>query len=195
MSSPLFRANFFFSVSHDLCRNFDYYYLQERGILIPITHYQKSQEGFMKKALIVYHSRTGKTEAMANYIGEGLRFCAVEVVLKKISEIDNELDIVGYDAYIFGCPTYHKDMTGGMKQFLFKAELANLVGKIGGGFGSHTHSGESAPMLFDTMMYVFKMDMTDLGPLKLTEDMVGSTAGIKACHDYGKAIGEKLVPQ
>lgn len=148
----------------------------------------------MKKALITYHSRTGKTEAMANYIGEGLRFCAVEVALKKISEIDNELDIVGYDAYIFGCPTYHKDMTGGMKQFLFKAELANLVGKIGGAFGSHTHSGESPPMLFDTMMYVFKMDMTALGPLKLTEDMVGTTEGIKACHDYGKAIGEKLVP-
>ncbi|MDK9705673.1 MAG: flavodoxin domain-containing protein [Desulforhopalus sp.] len=146
----------------------------------------------MKKALIAYHSRTGKTEAMANYIGEGLRFCAIEVAVKKISEIDNELDIVGYDAYIFGCPTYHKDMTGGMKQFLFKAELANLVGKIGGAFGSHTHSGESAPMLFDTMMYVFKMDMTDLGPLKLTEDMVGNTEGIKACQDYGKSLGEKL---
>jgi flavodoxin I len=147
----------------------------------------------MKKALIAYHSRTGKTEAMANFIAEGLRFNAIEVVLKKISEIDNELDIVGYDAYVFGCPTYHKDMTGGMKQFLFKAELANLTGKIGGAFGSHTHSGESAPMLFDTMMHVFKMDMTELGPLKLTEAMVAGNEGIKACQDYGKAIGAKLV--
>jgi flavodoxin len=146
----------------------------------------------MKKALIAYHSRTGKTEAMANHIAEGLRFCAVEVVLKKISEIDNELDIVGHDAYVFGCPTYHKDMTGGMKQFLFKAELSNLTGKVGGAFGSHTHSGESAPMLFDTMMHVFKMDMTTLGPLKLTEAMVNTPEGIKAGQDYGKAIGEQL---
>ena len=100
--------------------------------------------------------------------------------------------IAGYDGYVFGCPTYHKDMTSGMKQFLFKAEKANLTGKIGGAFGSHTHSGESAPMIFDTMQHVFKMDMTDLGPLNLTEAMVDGGEGMKACQDYGKALGEKL---
>ena len=147
----------------------------------------------MKKVLIVYSSRTGKTEDMANYLAEGLRFAACDVDVKKIADIESELDIIGYDGYLFGCPTYHKDMTGGMKQFLFKAELANLVGKIGGAFGSHTHSGESAPMIYDTMQHVFKMDMTDLGPLNLTEAMVGQDEGIKACQDYGKAIGEKLV--
>ncbi|MFT5726495.1 MAG: flavodoxin I [Desulforhopalus sp.] len=146
----------------------------------------------MKKVLIVYSSRTGKTETMANYLAEGLRFVACDVEVKKIADIENELDIIGYDGYLFGCPTYHKDMTGGMKQFLFKAELANLVGKIGGAFGSHTHSGESAPMIFDTMQHVFKMDMTDLGSLNLTEIMVGQEDGIKACQDYGKALGEKL---
>jgi flavodoxin I len=146
----------------------------------------------MKKALIAYHSRTGKTEAMANFIAEGLRMSGLDTVVKKISEIDNELDIVGYDIYVFGCPTYHKDMTGGMKQFLFKAELANLVGKVGGAFGSHTHSGESAPMLFDTMLHVFKMDMSELGPLRLTEAMVETQEGTKACQDYGKAIGQKI---
>lgn len=146
----------------------------------------------MKKALIAFHSRTGNTETMANYIAEGLRFAGIDVVVKKISAIDNELDIVGYDAYVFGCPTYHKDMTGGMKQFLFKAELANLTGKIGGAFGSHTHSGESAPMIFDTMMHVFKMDMTDLGPLNLVESMIAGSEGLKACQDYGKALGQKL---
>lgn len=146
----------------------------------------------MKKVLIVYSSRTGKTESMANYLAEGLRFAACDVEVKKIADIDNELDIIGYDAYLFGCPTYHKDMTGGMKQFLFKAERANLVGKIGGAFGSHTHSGESAPMIYDTMQHVFKMDMTDLGPLNLTEAMVEQDDGLKACQDYGKALGEKL---
>ncbi len=146
----------------------------------------------MKKVLIVYSSRTGKTETMANYLAEGLRFAACEVEVKKLAEIENELDIMGYDGYLFGCPTYHKDMTGGMKQFLFKAELANLVGKIGGAFGSHTHSGESAPMIYDTMQHVFKMDMTDLGPLNLTEAMIDQDDGLKACQDYGKAIGEKL---
>jgi len=146
----------------------------------------------MKKVLIAYVSRTGKTEAMANYIAEGLRIKGQEVALKKISAIENEKGIMGYDGYVFGCPTYHKDMTGGMKQFLFKAEKANLTGKIGGAFGSHTHSGESAPMIFDTMQHVFKMDMTNLGPLNLTEAMVESGEGTKACQDYGKELGEKL---
>lgn len=146
----------------------------------------------MKKVLIVYSSRTGKTEAMANYLAEGLRIASCEVDVKKIADIESELDIIGYDAYLFGCPTYHKDMTGGMKQFLFKAEVANLVGKIGGAFGSHTHSGESAPMIYDTMLHVFKMDMTNLGPLNLTEAQVGDDEGMKACQDYGKALAEKL---
>jgi flavodoxin len=146
----------------------------------------------MKKVLIAYVSRTGKTEAMANYIAEGLRISGQEVELKKIATIENEKDIVGYDGYVFGCPTYHKDMTGGMKQFLFKAQRANMTGKIGGAFGSHTHSGESAPMIFETMEHVFKMDMIDLGPLNLTEAMTESGDGMKACQDYGKALGEKL---
>ena len=146
----------------------------------------------MKKVLIAYVSRTGKTEAMANFIAEGLRITGQDVDLKKISAIENEKALAGYDGYVFGCPTYHKDMTAGMKQFLFKAEKANLTGKIGGAFGSHTHSGESAPMIFDTMEHVFKMDMTDLGPLNLTEALVQEGEGMKACQDYGKAIGEKL---
>jgi flavodoxin len=146
----------------------------------------------MKKVLVAYFSRTGKTESMATYIAEGLRMKGLEVDVQKISSIENEKGIEGYAGYVFGCPTYHKDMTGGMKQFLFKAEKANLTGKIGGAFGSHTHSGESAPMIFDTMEHVFKMDMTDLGPLNLTEAMVESGEGMKACQDYGKAIGDKL---
>lgn len=146
----------------------------------------------MKKVLVAYFSRTGKTEAMANYIAEGFRIKGHDVDVKKISSIKNEKGIIGYDGYAFGCPTYHKDMTSGMKQFLFKAEKANLTGKIGGAFGSHTHSGESAPMIFDTMQHVFKMDMINLGPLNLTEAVVDSGEGMKACQDYGKALGEQL---
>lgn len=146
----------------------------------------------MKKALIVYHSRTGKTEAMADFIAEGLRLAGAEVVMKRISEIGNDLDLVGFDAYVVGCPTYHKDMTEGMKQFLFKAELVNLTGKIGGAFGSHTHSGESPGMLYETMMHVFKMDMTPLGPLALLESKISGREGRKACQDYGRDIGERL---
>jgi flavodoxin len=146
----------------------------------------------MKKVLIAYVSRTGKTQKMADYIAEGIRFSGNEAEIKKTTEIINEKDLEGYDGYVFGCPTYHRDMTAGMKTFLFVAEKLNLIGKMGGAFGSYTHSGESAPMVFDTMQYVFKMDMVDLGPLSLKEAVIDTTDGTRACQDYGKAIGQKF---
>jgi len=113
-------------------------------------------------------------------------------VIKKVSEIKAEDDLAGYDGFLFGCPTYHRDMTNGMKSFLFVAQKANLTGKIGGAFCSYTHSGESGPMIFDTMQHVFKMDMTDLGALNLKEHTIDTQEGAKACQDYGKAVVEKL---
>ena len=146
----------------------------------------------MEKVLVAYVSRSGNTERMANYIAEGVRFSGKEATLVNVASVKSEKDIIGFDGYIFGCPTYHKDMTSGMKNFLFLAEKANLVGKMGGAFGSHTHSGESAPMIFDTMQHVFKMDTVELGPLSLTETMLETDEGLKACQDYGKAVGEKF---
>ncbi|MCJ7684667.1 MAG: flavodoxin domain-containing protein, partial [Desulfobacteraceae bacterium] len=132
----------------------------------------------MKKVLVAYVSRTGKTETMAESIAEGIRFSGNEGELKKISEIKSHEELANYDGYVFGCPTYHRDMTAGMKTFLFLAEKANLMGKMGGAFGSYTHSGESAPMIFDTMQFVFKMDMVDLGALSLKEAVVGTKDGL-----------------
>ena len=146
----------------------------------------------MKKILIAYHSRSGTTEKMANYLAEGIRIAGNDVEIANISTIKKADQLAGFDGLIFGCPTYHKDMTGGMKQFLFVAERANLLGKIGGAFGSLTHSGEAAPMVFDTMLHVFKMDMIDLGPLNMTEAQMETDEGTKACQQYAKALCEKF---
>ena len=146
----------------------------------------------MKKVLVAFASRTGNTQKMAEFIAEGVRITGHTADVKKISEIKKPEELEGYDAFVFGCPTYHRDMTAGMKTFLFLAENLNLTGKMGGAFGSYTHSGESAPMIYDTMEFVYKMDMTDLGALSLKEAIVEQTEGIKACQDYGKAVGAKL---
>jgi flavorubredoxin len=127
---------------------------------------------------------------MADYIAEGIRFTGNSANLEKISEIKNEEALEGYDGYVFGCPTYHRDITEGMKIFLFSAEKANLIGKKGGSFGSYTHSGESAQMIFDTMQYVFKMEMVNLGPLNMKENNIDTREGMRACQDYGKAMGQ-----
>ncbi|MFZ2087931.1 MAG: flavodoxin family protein [Desulfobaccales bacterium] len=144
------------------------------------------------KVLIAYDSRTGHTERMAKYMAEGVRFSGCDVETKKITECKNEADIKGYDGYILGCPTYHRDMTQTMKTFLFLAQKADLRGKVGGAFGSYTHSGDAPKYIYDTMQYVFHMNMTDMGSFNLKEGMMDKSEGIKACQDYGKVVAEKL---
>ena len=146
----------------------------------------------MKKVLIAYDSRTGKTEQMAEGIAEGIRLGGNEPELKRITQIKNEEELQGYDAYVLGSPTYHRDMIGTMKTFLFLAQKANLAGKVGGAFGSYTHSGDAPALVFDTMEHVFKMEMTNLGSFNLKEDLVEDSEGLRACQYYGKGICEKL---
>jgi hypothetical protein len=42
------------------------------------------------------------------------------------------------------------------------------------------------------MLHVFKMDLVDLGALDLKEQVLETDEGLRACQDYGKAIGEKF---
>jgi len=146
----------------------------------------------MKKVLIAYDSRTGNTKQMAEYVAEGVRFSGNDAELKKITEIKNDKELSGFDAYVLGSPTYHRDMTGSMKTFLFLMQKANPEGKIGGAFGSCTHSGDAPGYIFDTMEHALKMKMTNLGSFNLKEHVVPTTEGTRACQDYGKVIGEML---
>lgn len=146
----------------------------------------------MKKVLIAYESRTGNTAKMAEYIAEGVRLTGTQAELKKVSEIKSEKDIKGYEGYLFGSPTYHRDMTNGMKTFLFLAQKAELEGRVGGAFGSYTHSGDAPKVILDTMEFVFKMDIVNLGSFNLKEDLIQKAEGLRACQEYGKAIGKKL---
>ena len=146
----------------------------------------------MKKVLVVYFSLTGKTEKMAEYIAEGVRFGGQQAVIKKISDIKSANDLAGYDGYIFGSPTYHRDMADPMKTFLFLARKANLEGKLAGAFGSYTHSGDAPAAIFDTMQYVYKMEPSELGSFNLKEAVVETSEGMRTCQDYGRVFGEKL---
>jgi len=146
----------------------------------------------MSRALIVYFSLSGNTEKMAQYIAEGVRFSGNEATVRKVSEVKNKDMLDGYDGYIFGSPTYHRDMAEPMKTFLFLAKQANLKGKLAGAFGSYTHSGDAPGIIIETMQYVFGMEPFELGSFNLLERMVDSSEGVKSCQDYGKVFGEKI---
>ena len=146
----------------------------------------------MKKVLIAYFSLARNTQKMAEYMAEGVRISGQEAQLKKVGGIKEADDLDGYDGYIFGCPTYHRDMTEPMKKFLFIGKKADLEGKLAGAFGSYTHDGNAPEMVFNTMQHVFKMEPFELGPFNLLEAKVDTSEGLHACQDYGRVFGETL---
>ncbi len=147
----------------------------------------------MARVLIAYASMTGNTEKMAQYIGEGVRIAGCEAVVKNISNIKEADGLEGFNGYIFGSPTYHRDMAGNMKTFLFMAKKVNLEGKLAGAFGSYTHSGDAPAFIMETMEYVFKMEPFELGSFNLKEAAIDTPEGIKSCQDYGRTFGSKLL--
>ena len=143
----------------------------------------------MAKALIVYATRTGDTEKIANLIAEGIRFSGHDAEVVKLTDIKKEGDLKGYDAVIFGSPTYHGEMVQGMKTLLFTAEKAELEGKVGGSFGAFGWSGEAPDRIFETMKNIFRMNMVSV-PLRLKSADLGG--GMTMAQDYGREIAEKL---
>ena len=153
----------------------------------------------MKKVLIAYFSSTGKTEKMAQYIAEGIRFSEQEAVVKKIEDIKSVADLSGYDGYIFGSPTFSLDLPKPIKTFLSLAQKAKPGGKTGGAFGSYRHDvsykhDNYAPaIIFNVLQKEHKMKPFELGPFNLQEDNVETREGMKTCQDYGRVFGEKLL--
>ena len=143
----------------------------------------------MAKAMIVYASRTGATQKIADLIAEGIRISGSEASVVNVTGVKKVEDFEGYDAYVFGSATYHGEMMQAMKTMLFLAEKAGLEGKVGGSFGAFGWSGEAPDRIFDTMKNIFKMDMVS-SPLRLKSSTM--EGGMRAAHDYGKDIANKL---
>ena len=144
----------------------------------------------MSNVLIVYGTRSDETKSIADLIGEGIRISGHSAEVKRVSDIKDEEDLKGYDAYIFGSPTYHGEMISSMKQLLFLAERAELKGIPGGAFGSYGWSGEAAGRIFDTMDNIYGMEMIGEGPLMLKAAWIDG--GMKSAHAYGKGIAEMI---
>jgi flavorubredoxin len=125
---------------------------------------------------------------MAETIAEGIRFEGLEVEVVNISQIKDEKGLAGYDAYVFGSPTYHGEMIQPMKTFLFLAEKAGLSGKAGGAFGAFGWSGEAPERIYQTMKNIFNMNMVS-DTLRLKSVTLGG--GLQMAQDYGRQVGKK----
>jgi len=78
----------------------------------------------MAKVLVVYHSGTGNTKAMAQAVAEGVKEVpGVEALLKEAHQVSVS-DLVSADAVAFGSPTYFSYMAGNVKAIFDNAYVS-----------------------------------------------------------------------
>lgn len=83
----------------------------------------------MKSLLLIYHSRTGGTEAMARAAAEAAQG-ECTVVLRSAKDAEPE-DMLTADGYLFACPENLASMSGVMKDFFDRCYYP-VLGRIEG---------------------------------------------------------------
>ena len=146
----------------------------------------------MKKVLVLYYSRTGNTEKMANAVAEGAQSTGdVEIELNFHMETES---LSNYDAILVGAPTYHHDMPVDFKNLFEEAAVQSisLKGKIGAAFGSYGWSGEAPRLILEIMKYKFEMQVVEP---PLLAKYIPDQSMLAACRDLGKKVSESLKNQ
>ena len=143
----------------------------------------------MSRILVLYYSRSGNTEKMANAVAEGANAGTPDVELTY--HVDAE-DLTNFDAILMGAPTYHHDMPIDMKKLFEEAaaKSINLKGKVGGAFGSYGWSGEAPKLLLEIMKNKFEMQVIE--PPLLARYVPDGTM-LDKCRDLGKQVSETLM--
>ena len=147
---------------------------------------------FVSKILVLYYSRTGNTEKMADAVAEGARSAGnVEVDLEY--HVDAE-ELGRFDAVLVGSPTYHHEMPIDVKTLFEEAAVkgVSLKGRIGATFGSYGWSGEAPKLVLEIMKYKFEMQTAE--PPLLARYAPDQNV-LNACRSLGKRVAESLIRQ
>ncbi len=144
----------------------------------------------MSNVLVLYYSRTGNTEKMANAVADGARTVAGNVVkLEYYIDVD---DLAGFDAIVVGVATYHHDMPIDVKQLFEEAAQKgiSLKGKIGASFGSYGWTGEAPKLVLEIMKNKFEMRVNEPPLLAMYTPDRNS---LNMCRELGKRVSETLI--
>jgi len=90
--------------------------------------------------LVIYHSRTGNTKAMAEMIADAAVTEGAQVRLKAVTDASNE-DLVWADGIVLGSPVYFGLPAGEIKKFIDDSisVRGQLENKVGAAFVSSGH--------------------------------------------------------
>jgi len=144
----------------------------------------------MKKAFVIYATRTNETGKLAELIAEGMKSEGIDVTVAKVSEIKKKgIQLENCDAFVLGSPTYKGEMLQTMKTFLLTIEKEDVGAKVGGAFGAFGWSGEASKQIYGTMKNILKMKMVDK-PLRVKS--TSETGGAIEAKKYGREVAKIL---
>lgn len=151
------------------------------------------------KIVIIYDSKTGNTEKMANAFAKGASSLS-DVDLKKIGDAFTPSILGEADGVAFGSPVYYADISNNMKDFIehlnevIKAKRLNIRNKPAALFGSYGYDGAW------TMEERLKTRIEKLGfnvydeicVLLDTEVKYNTQKSLEKCEEFGKKFAETL---
>jgi flavodoxin I len=146
----------------------------------------------LPKVLVLYYSRTGNTEKMAEAVVEGAK--SVDNMEVELSYHVDAEDLSGFDAILVGAPTYNHAMPIDIER-LFEdaaAKGVSLKDKVGAAFGSYGWSGEAPKYLLEIMKNKFEMRMVEQ---PLLAKYAPDEKTLDKCRDLGKRVSETLMHQ
>ncbi|EKB51234.1 flavodoxin family protein [Cecembia lonarensis] len=140
--------------------------------------------------LITYHSESGKTQAMAEAVAEGVsQVQGVSYILKPTSEVQQQ-EILNTSAIILGSPVYNANMAPQIQEFInsWPFEGRPLKDKIGAVFvtGGGFSIGEEA------VMFSMIRAMMIHGMLIVGGDKVEAAFGASAITGEGEFDGKEV---
>jgi len=143
----------------------------------------------MVEILVLYYSRGGRTEALANAIAEGARTVEGASATAKRVDYATVYDFVQCDAVAFGSPNYFSYMAGPMKDFFDKALSIRekVSGKPAAAFTSGGSSSNTALQSLERMITSFKLEKVADG---IVSSGVPSEGDLQACRKLGETLAK-----
>jgi NAD(P)H dehydrogenase (quinone) len=149
------------------------------------------------RVLVVYHSRRGTTEQMAQAAAEGAAEVAgVTATAKKIEEVTKE-ELQAADGLILGSPTYFANIAGTMKVILddwnWKWRV-DFTDKVGGAFATGGgQTGGKEHVVTSLLLFMLNNRMLVCGPLyqdETGEDIWGEAGSSAMTGPLDPGVGE-----
>ena len=146
----------------------------------------------MVEVLVLFYSRGGRTQALANAVAEGAG--NVEGASAAVKRVDYATvnDFISCDAVAFGSPNYFSYMAGLMKDFFDKALSIRekVSGKPSVAFTSGGGTSDSALLSLERMISSFRLEKVADG---VVCQGVPSEENLRDCRKLGEALAKRAL--